>query len=161
MRRMAAVTNMGILTREFEENQVEEYGDNSIAGKDIPKYVLIYEVNGPFFFGAASKFKEAARIIEDRVKVFIMRLRNVPAIDSTGITTIEDFYEDCQKNKITLVLSGIHAQPLFAAEKAGLLEKIGIDNCCGNIDDALNRAREILGLEKQEVKAARESSIER
>lgn len=161
MRRMAAVTNMGILTREFEENQVEEYGDNSIAGKDIPKYVLIYEVNGPFFFGAASKFKEAARIIEDRVKVFIMRLRNVPAIDSTGISTIEDFYEDCQKNKITLVLSGIHAQPLFAAEKAGLLEKIGIDNCCGNIDDALNRAREILGLEKQEVKAARESSIER
>ena len=161
MRRMAAVTNMGILTREFEENQVEEYGDNSIAGKDIPKYVLIYEVNGPFFFGAASKFKEAARVIEDRVKVFIMRLRNVPAIDSTGISTIEDFYEDCQKNKITLVLSGIHAQPLFAAEKAGLLEKIGIDNCCGNIDDALNRAREILGLEKQEVKAARESSIER
>lgn len=161
MRRMAAVTNMGILTREFEENLTEEYGDNSIAGKDIPKYVLIYEVNGPFFFGAASKFKEAARIIEDRVKVFIMRLRNVPAIDSTGISTIEDFYEDCQKNKITLVLSGIHAQPLFAAEKAGLLEKIGIDNCCGNIDDALNRAREILGLEKQEVKAARESSIER
>ncbi len=161
MRRMASVTNMGILTREFEENLTEEYGDNSIAGKDIPKYVLIYEVNGPFFFGAASKFKEAARIIEDRVKVFIMRLRNVPAIDSTGITTIEDFYEDCQKNKITLVLSGIHAQPLFAAEKAGLLEKIGIDNCCGNIDDALNRAREILGLEKQEVKAARESSIER
>ncbi len=161
MRRMASVTNMGILTREFEENQAEEYGDNSIAGKDIPKYVLIYEVNGPFFFGAASKFKEAARVIEDRVKVFIMRLRNVPAIDSTGISTIEDFYEDCQKNKITLVLSGIHAQPLFAAEKAGLLEKIGIDNCCGNIDDALNRAREILGLEKQEVKAARESSIER
>jgi SulP family sulfate permease len=161
MRRMAAVTNMGILTREFEENLTEEYGDNSIAGKDIPKYVLIYEVNGPFFFGAASKFKEAARVIEDRVKVFIMRLRNVPAIDSTGISTIEDFYEDCQKNKITLVLSGIHAQPLFAAEKAGLLEKIGIDNCCGNIDDALNRAREILGLEKQEVKAARESSIER
>jgi SulP family sulfate permease len=161
MRRMASVTNMGILTREFEENQAEEYGDNSIAGKDIPKYVLIYEVNGPFFFGAASKFKEAARVIEDRVKVFIMRLRNVPAIDSTGISTIEDFYDDCQKNKITLVLSGIHAQPLFAAEKAGLLEKIGIDNCCGNIDDALNRAREILGLEKQEVKAARESSIER
>lgn len=161
MRRMASVTNMGIVTREFDENVTEESGDNSIAGKDIPKYVLIYEVNGPFFFGAASKFKEAARIIEDRVKVFIMRLRNVPAIDSTGISTIEDFYEDCQKNKITLLLSGIHAQPLFAAEKAGLIEKIGIDNCCGNIDDALNRAREILGLEKQAVKAAKESSIER
>jgi len=161
MRRMASVTNMGILTREFEENLTEEYGDNSIVGKDIPKYVLIYEVNGPFFFGAASKFKEAARVIEGRVKVFIMRLRNVPAIDSTGISTIEDFYEDCRKNKIILLLSGIHAQPLFAAEKAGLIEKIGIDNCCGNIDDALNRAREILGLEKQEIKAAKETSIEK
>jgi SulP family sulfate permease len=161
MRRMASVTNMGILTREFEENLTEEYGDNSIVGKDIPKYVLIYEVNGPFFFGAASKFKEAARVIEGRVKVFIMRLRNVPAIDSTGISTIEDFYEDCKKNKIILLLSGIHAQPLFAAEKAGLIEKIGIDNCCGNIDDALNRAREILGLEKQEIKAAKETSIEK
>lgn len=161
MRRMASVTNMGIVTREFEENYAEETGDNSIIGKEIPKGVLVYEVNGPFFFGAASKFKEASRQVEDRIKIFILRLRNVPAIDSTGISTIEDFYYDCKKNKIVLLLSGIHAQPLFAAEKAGLLERIGIDNCCGNIDDALNRAREILGMQKQEIKAAKETSIEK
>lgn len=161
MRRMANVTNVGIVTREFDESITEETGDNSITGKDVPKGVLVYEVNGPFFFGAASKFKEAARVTEDRIKVFILRLRNVPAIDSTGLTTIEDFYYDCRKNKIILLLSGIHAQPLFAAEKAGLLEKIGIDNCCGNIDDALNRAREILGMEKQEIKALKETSIEK
>lgn len=161
MRRMANVTNVGIVTREFDESITEETGDNSITGKDVPKGVLVYEVNGPFFFGAASKFKEAARVTEDRIKVFILRLRNVPAIDSTGLTTIEYFYYDCRKNKIILLLSGIHAQPLFAAEKAGLLEKIGIDNCCGNIDDALNRAREILGMEKQEIKALKETSIEK
>ena len=161
MRRMSSVTNMGIVTREFEENYAEETGDNSIIGKDIPKGVLVYEVNGPFFFGAASKFKEASRQVEDRIRIFILRLRNVPAIDSTGISTIEDFYYDCKKNKIVLLLSGIHAQPLFAAEKAGLLERIGIDNCCGNIDDALNRAREILGMQKQEIKAAKETSIEK
>jgi SulP family sulfate permease len=161
MNRMAKVTNVGMVTREFDEGGAEETGDNSIAGKEIPKDVLIYEVNGPFFFGAASKFKEAARVVEEDAKVLILRLRNVPAIDSTGLSTIQDFYEDCKKQEMILLLSGIHAQPLFAAEKMGLLEKIGIDNCCGNIDDALNRAREILGLEKQEIKAERESSIER
>ncbi len=161
MNRMANVTNVGIVSREFDENTPEESGDNSITGKDVPKGVLVYEVNGPFFFGAASKFKEAARIVEEKSKIFILRLRNVPAVDSTGLSTIEDFYEDCKKQGIILLLSGIHAQPLIAAERAGLLGKIGIDNCCGNIDNALNRAREILGLQKQEVKAAKESSIEK
>lgn len=161
MNRMAKVTNVGMVTREFDEEGAEETGDNSIAGKEIPKDVLIYEVNGPFFFGAASKFKEAARVVEEDTKVLILRLRNVPAIDSTGLSTIEDFYEDCKKQGMILLLSGIHAQPLLAAEKMGLIEKIGIDNCCGNIDDALNRARQILGLEKEEIIAARESSIER
>lgn len=73
-----------------------------------------------------------------------MRLRNVPAIDATGIATIEDIYDGCRKAKSFLVLSGIHAQPLFAAEKAGLIKKIGDDNVKGSIEDALIRAKEIL-----------------
>lgn len=159
MNRMANVTNVGIVTKEFDEDGTEEVGDNSISGKEIPEDVIIYEVNGPFFFGAASKFKEAARVVEEKAKVFILRLRNVPSIDSTGLSTIQDFYEDCKKQGMILILSGIHAQPLFAAEKMGLIEKIGIENCRGNIDDALNRAKEILGIEKSPVKAAKESSI--
>jgi len=161
MRRMAEVTNVDLLNKQFEEGvEPETEGANSIQDKNIPDGVLIYEIEGPFFFGAASKFKEATRFIGKKAKVLILRLRYVPAIDSTGIATLEDFYYDCKKNNMVLLLSGIHAQPMFASERAGLLAKIGDDNICGNIDDALNRSREILGLPPEEIKAQKESSVE-
>lgn len=162
MKRMAEVTNVGMINREFDENaETDDSGVNAVQGKNIPKGVLIYEVNGPFFFGAASKFKEAIRIVGKSTKVLILRLRNVPAIDSTGIATLEDFYYDCKNNSTTLILSGIHAQPMFACERAGLLEKIGEENIRGNIDDALNRSRDILGLPHENITAEKESSLEK
>jgi SulP family sulfate permease len=161
MKRMAEVTNIGIISKEFDEKlEKDDSGVNSLQNKNIPDGVIIYEINGPFFFGAASKFKEALRITSKATKVLILRLRNVPAIDSTGIATLEDFYYDCKKNNTKLVLSGIHAQPMFASEKAGLLDKIGDENIRGNIDDALNRAREILGLPVENITAEAESSVE-
>lgn len=161
MKRMAEVTNIGIISKEFDEKlEIDDAGVNSVQNKNIPEGVIIYEINGPFFFGAASKFKEALRITSKATKVLILRLRNVPAIDSTGIATLEDFYYDCKKNNTKLVLSGIHAQPMFASEKAGLLDKIGDENIRGNIDDALNRARDILGLPEENIIAEAESSIE-
>ena len=149
MNRMAQVSNVGILKKEFDEdleindsyNPEDNSEKNSIT---IPDGVIIYEVNGPFFFGAASKFKEASRIVNKDIKIMILRLRNVPAIDATGLSTIEDFYSDCKRSGSSLILSGIHAQPLFAAEKLGLIEKIGRNNIRGDISDALKRAREIL-----------------
>lgn len=162
MKRMADVTNVGVISKEFDEKlQTDDSGVNSISNKKIPDGVVIYEINGPFFFGAASKFKEAIRVVNKKTKVMILRLRNVPAIDSTGIATLEDFYYDCMKHSTVLVLSGIHAQPMFASERAGLLDKIGEDNIRGNIDDALNRARVILGLPVEEVVAEKESSVEK
>ncbi len=162
MNRMANVANIGMISREFDESrETDDKGENSTQSKVVPEGVIIYEVNGPFFFGAASKFKETLRTVDKRSAVLILRLRNVPAIDSTGIATIEDIFEECKKKDSVLILSGIHAQPLFAAEKAGLISKIGDDNVRGNIDDALNRAREILGLPLIEVKAGKESSVEK
>ncbi|MBK9333182.1 MAG: STAS domain-containing protein [Ignavibacteria bacterium] len=162
MHRMANVANIGIISREFDENSgTEDSGANSVQGKEIPDGVIIYEVNGPFFFGAASKFKDVLRTVHSNSKILILRLRNVPAIDATGIATIEDIYEECIDRNSVLILSGIHAQPLFAAEKAGLIKKIGDDNVRGNIDDALNRAREILGLPPKEITASKESSVEK
>lgn len=162
MNRMANVANIGIISREFDENDdKDDSGENSTQGKVIPEDVIIYEVNGPFFFGAASKFKEVLRNTENKSGILILRLRNVPAIDATGIATIKDIYDECKNNNSVLILSGIHAQPLFAAEKAGLIAKIGDENIRGNIDDALNRAREILGLPVQNVVAKKESSVEK
>ncbi len=162
MRRMAAVTNVGVISRELDDRvEPEETGANSIQGKNIPKGVLIFEIDGPFFFGAASKFKDAIRFVGKTTKVLILRLRKVPAIDSTGIATLEDFYYDCKKRNTVLILSGLHAQPMFACERAGLLDKIGETNIRGNIDDGLNRAREILGLPTEEITAEKESSVEK
>lgn len=146
MHRMSLVSNVGVITREF--NEEEQFDPNAISQRDVPKGVEVFEINGPFFFGAVDKFKEAMTRIGDKPKVRIIRMRNVPAIDSTGLTTLEKLCKDSRKQGITFVLSGVHSQPLIAMEQAGLIDVFGEENIHSNIDDALNRAREILGLEK-------------
>jgi SulP family sulfate permease len=148
MRRMAMVTNVDVVTNEFRD---EEEGEdpNAIAKRSVPKGVEVYEVNGPFFFGAAYKFEEAMNIVEKSPRVRIIRMRNVPAVDSTGLNTIRKVRTDCAKHGISFLISDIHTQPLYALEQSGLAEVIGRDNLFGNIDDALNRAREILGVPKE------------
>ncbi len=147
MKRMAEVTNIGMVTREFEDEE-EKLDPNAIDKKQIPKDVEVFEINGPFFFGAASKFKDQIRDVQRPPKVRIIRMRNVPAIDATGLETIRSFYVDSQKEGIKTILSGVHAQPLFAMTQAGILDLFGEENILGNIDDALDRSREILGLPK-------------
>ncbi len=149
MRRMALVTNVGVVTKEFSD---EEDADdpNAIEKRNVPDGVEVYEVNGPFFFGAAYKFEEAMNIVEKMPRVRIIRMRNVPAIDSTGLNTLQKVHKDCLKHHIGFILSDIHAQPLFALEQSGLKSTIGEENIFGNIDDALNRARVIIGVPKQD-----------
>jgi SulP family sulfate permease len=147
MKRMAEVTNVNIITRELEDS--DEIPDpNSIDKKQIPEDVEVFEINGPFFFGAAKKFKEQISIVEKPPKVRIIRMRNVPAVDATGLQTLREFYYDAQKTGTHLILSGVHTQPLYAMTQAGLFDLYGEENIYGNIDDALDRAREILGLPK-------------
>ncbi|MBU2494147.1 MAG: STAS domain-containing protein [Bacteroidetes bacterium] len=145
MRRMSLVTNVGIITRELQDE--EDFSDpNSITKKAVPESVEVFEINGPFFFGAASTFKDAARIIESPPKVRIIRMRNVPAIDATGLHILREFLYDSEKQGTKLILSGVHTQPLVAMTQDGLLDLFGEDNIFGNIDDALDRTREILNL---------------
>ncbi len=147
MKRMAEVSNVSVITRELEDT--EEIPDpNAIDKKQIPDGVEVFEINGPFFFGAAKKFKDQMFAIEEPPKIRIIRMRNVPAIDATGLQTLRDFYNDAKKQKTKLILSGVHTQPLFAMTQAGLLEIYGEDNIFGNIDDALDHSREILGIPK-------------
>ena len=147
MKRMAEVSNVSVITREIEDRE-EEPDPNAIDKKQIPEGVEVFEINGPFFFGAAKKFKDAMQGIEDPPKVRIIRMRDVPAVDATGLQTIKDFYHDAKKSKTHMILSGVHTQPLYAMTQAGLFDLYGEENIHGNIDDALDRAREILGLPK-------------
>lgn len=144
MHRMSMVTNVGVITREFNEDEIED--TQSINLKDVPKDVEVFEINGPFFFGAVDKFREAIDRVAERPKVLIIRMRNVPAIDSTGIAVLEKLCLDNRKHGTHFVLSGVHSQPLIAIEQAGLIDVFGEENIHDNIDSALIRTREILGI---------------
>lgn len=144
MKRMSDVANIGLITREFSEVEEDPDDPMAIQKKSVPKGCEVFEINGPFFFGAAEKFKEAMRLVENPPNVRILRMRNVLAIDATGIKVLEDVYNDAKKENTLLILSGVHTQPLVALQKSGFLDTIGENNVFGNIDEALIRAREFL-----------------
>ena len=149
MRRMALVTNVGVVTKELvDEEEIDD--PNAINKRDVPAGVEVYEINGPFFFGAAHKFMEAMKVTGKAPKARVIRMRYVLAIDATGLHTLKEEYKSSKKRGIPFILSDIHAQPLIALERAGLLGEIGEENIFGNIDDALDHARQILGLPKVE-----------
>jgi SulP family sulfate permease len=115
-------------------------------GRQVPKGVLVYELAGSLFFGAVDKFKETMNRISEKPKILILRMRSVSSIDAAGINMIEDLLKRCKSEGTQLLLSGVHAQPVVALTRAGVLAQLGEENALGNIDAALNRARELLGL---------------
>jgi SulP family sulfate permease len=143
MRRMATLSQAGYVTRMMSE---EEDADDplAIAQRDVPPGVEVFEVQGALFFGAATKFRESINQVETPPRVLIVRMRKVPAIDASGLRELEVLHDDSSRRRTALVLSGVHAQPLVALERSGLLERFGADNVCEDIDAALVRARELL-----------------
>ncbi len=149
MKRMADVSNISAITREFNDAD-EELGElkdpNSLVRRELPPGVEFYEINGPLFFGVADRLKDTLRSLERPPKVFILRMRRVPAIDATGLHALVEFHEKCKRQGTVLLLSGVHAQPLVAFHRARFDEALGPDTMFANLDDSLDRAREILGL---------------
>jgi SulP family sulfate permease len=147
MRRMAEVTNISVLTHEFTDPVDDfEHDPNAVRTRAIPDGVQVYEITGPFFFGAAEMFKDRVGRIAGKPKVLIIRLRHVPAIDSTGLHALRELIHRSRQEGILVVLSDVHAQPVVALERSGLYDELSEENIHGNIDDALNRARAYLGL---------------
>jgi SulP family sulfate permease len=148
MKRMAEVTNVSIVTRELADgfDSDEENDPNSVRRREIPPGVEVFEISGPFFFGAAEQFKDTLNQVAKKPKVLIIRLREVPAIDSTGLHVLHELARSCKRDGTLLLLSDVHAQPMFALVRSDMLAELGEENLFGNIDDALNRARRYLGL---------------
>jgi SulP family sulfate permease len=149
MRRMAEVTQVGYVTRMLNEEEEDPNDPLSLNRRKVPAGVEVFEVSGPFFFGAVDKFKNAISEVEDKPRILILRMRHVLSLDATAIQALESVHARTRRERTTLILSGVHAQPLIALERAGLLDKIGEDNVHANIDDALNRARTLLGLPEE------------
>ena len=125
----------------FEGAKTNDY-DEQI---EIPKDVMIYEINGPLFFGTIRKFELAMERTKNNYKVLILRMRNTLYLDAGGIRALEQCKAACDRKGITIVLSGIHTQPFMLCEKTGMTEKIGRANIFDNINAALERAKEIIG----------------
>lgn len=147
IKRMADVTNVAVVTRELTDAENGDEADpNAIGSRAVPSGVEVFEVNGPFFFGIADKVKDMLRSVGGRPKVFILRMRHVPAMDATGLYALLELRRKCAREGSTLVLAEIHTQPFLALDRSGHYEEFGQENVTAHIDDALNRARQILGL---------------
>ncbi|MGK2934893.1 MAG: SulP family inorganic anion transporter [Gemmatimonadaceae bacterium] len=156
IRRMAEVTNISAVTRELGEELFDtEGGDiyqtdpNGVRLRRIPAGVEVYEINGPFFFGAAEMFKETLAQIADKPKVLVIRMRDVLALDSTGMHALKDVVHRSRRDGTTVLLSDVHMQPLVALTGSPVLAEIGRENLFANLDDALNHARALVGLPTQ------------
>lgn len=145
MKRMSDVTSMGKINFDASEKTAQDIADpDATSNKDIPEGVEVYEINGPFFFGVADMLINTLEHIGKTPKVFILRMRNVPAIDATGEHALENFYNTCKKAGTQLVLSGVNPVPYATLKKMHFIEMIGEENVTNHIDKALIRTREIL-----------------
>jgi SulP family sulfate permease len=115
----------------------DENDPDSLHLRTVPKNIRVYEMSGPLFFGAADKI--AAIRTKDFNNCLILRMRSVNAIDATAMHALEVLFSNCQKNHVTLIFSHVNEQPLAAMKKSGLYDKVGAENFCVHIDDALAR----------------------
>ena len=119
----------------------DEEDADSLTLREVPKHTLVYEISGPLFFGVADKIMNIAFKEDD--KCVVVRMRSVNTIDATAMHALEELYDSCSKKKVQLVLSHVNAQPMSMIKKAGFYEKVGEENFCSHIDDALARAKQI------------------
>src|SRR5690606_36094508 len=140
MRRMADVAGV----RAIRPEDGHEVDGVTVLLKTVPSGVEVFEVSGPFFFGAAHKFASSLSAIERRPRVLVLELRDVLALDATGLRALETLQSEAERGGPALVLSGVHAQPLVVLQKSGLLDRLGDENLAGDLPAALERAREIV-----------------
>lgn len=143
MRRVMETTEISVIKDEIDPSAEMDMTTNEEA-LVIPDGVEVYEINGPYFFGIATKFEETMVQLGDSPKVRIIRMRKVPFIDSTGIYNLGNLCVMSQKEKTTIILSGVNEKVHQVLEKSGFYELLGKENICSNINEALERAKEII-----------------
>lgn len=119
-------------------------GNGTTEQIEIPEGVMVYEIDGPLFFGTVRKFEFATERAGTDCKAMIFRMRNTLYLDAGGLRALEQCKQACDRKGIQIILSGIHTQPYMLCEKTGMADKIGRENIFDNIDAALERAREII-----------------
>ena len=143
MRRMAETTEVRAILDEIDLNEDADMERGNLEHLTIPEGVEVYEINGPYFFGAGNRFEDIMSRYGDRPRVRIIRMRKVPFIDSTGLHNLENLCLMSQREGITIVLSGVNPKVEAVLRKNHLDQLLGSENICNHIDLALARAREL------------------
>ncbi len=137
MKRMADVTE----AHAWIDVDDEDTDPDNILLKKIPHNTRVFEINGPMFFAATDKYKY---VLSDKdIDVLCIRMRNVPAMDATGVEALIRIVKRCQRHNVKVVFSHVNEQPMKVMTKAGFIEQVGKENFCDHIDTALLRAEEI------------------
>lgn len=136
MKRMSEVTEI-----EGWKYIDDEDDPDSITLREVPAHTLVYEISGPMFFAAADKILKIS--VNSDTRCLILRMRSVNAIDATAMHSLEQLYESYEKKNIQIILSHVNEQPKTVMEKSDFVKKIGAENFCAHIDEALDRARQI------------------
>lgn len=142
LKRMTDVTNVHGLEL-MDDHEDSELLDDELK-EVLSDEILIYEINGPFFFGAADKFLDSIQSLQGPSKVLIIRLRNVPVIDATAVHALDLLYDNCERSNTVLVLSEVADRPYQVIKRVGLVKHIGRSNVCRHFDDAISRAKQIV-----------------
>ena len=139
MKRMSEVTKVSVVKDEVDLSaEGEIYHEEEKL--NLKKGIEVYEIDGPFFFGIANKFDECMKILGDHPQVRFIRMRKVPFMDTTGLHNLESLYRLSEKEKIRVVLSGVNEAVRKVLEKSGLADRIGEENICSNIQEAVQKA---------------------
>lgn len=143
------LTCLLFMKRMSDETHVDSWtyvDDDSDAVNDhmqkLAKEIRVYEITGPLFFGAANAIEHI--VVKDFTKCLVLRMRSVPALDSTAMNALQNLVKYCEAKGITPIFSHVNEQPMHVMEKAGFVELVGKDNFCANISDALKHAEELI-----------------
>ena len=137
MKRMSDVTQVAGW-KDFDP----ENDPDSIDLRVLPEHTIVYEINGPMFFATAGKILQISP--KEDTKALVLRMRSVSTIDATALRNLEILFDDCKNRGVTLVMSHVNEQPMKVIQKSGFDKKVGEENFCPHIDNALARAQEIV-----------------
>ena len=151
MRRMAETTEVRAIIDEIDLNEDADMEKGNLEHLTIPEHVEVYEINGPYFFGAGNRFEDIMARYGQRPKVRIIRMRKVPFIDSTGLHNLENLCLMSQKEGIIIVLSGVNPKVESVLKNNGFNQLLGEENICNHIDLALARAKKLTQSPSQTV----------
>ncbi len=139
IRKVSRTTTVTRVTSDY----VEDSRVHVLQGKDIPDYVTVFRIHGPFLFGATDKFADILDSLDTLPSIVVLRLRNMTAIDATGLGAIENLADQLHESGRSLLLCGAREQPAQLMQQADFERHVGAENICPNIADALQRAADL------------------